>query len=411
MIWVSDRLKKLLREIRQSLGNLWARESFRAFLLLFSVFLFSAIGFFIFERDAYEAFYHKPLTFFDAVWWAVVTTATVGYGDIIPLTDIGRIFGMITILAGMGSFGLFAGIMSTFLASFGQREQDLRKARHASNHVIVCGFNTNIIHLLSKLKTYFLQVVMIANIPRPEGVPKSVYFIHGECSEELVLLKAGVMRARVVVVSLENDSEALLTISAIKGQNLQASIICNIRNMDNLVAFERVGADSLFSSPHLCGEQIANKFLQVLEEKKIPFQSHIAIFGWNDQIRLLFSLLDPTLFHYKLILDKNIQSTSIPAEVELLCGNIADECMLKQARVQDCAIAIVSKDDDAAALLAVLSMKQANPKIVAICDLRQTRHQNHLRRVGVDYCFSEEDLSGDEFLHFIRSKYELLTRG
>ncbi len=410
MIWVSDRLKRLLREVRHSIGNLLARESFRAFLILFSVFAFSAIGFFVFEREAYEAFYHEPLTFFDALWWAVVTTATVGYGDIIPLTDIGRIFGMITILAGMGSFGLFAGIMSTFLASFGQREQDLRKARRTSNHVIVCGFNTNILHLLTRLKDYFLQVVMIANIPRPENLPNYVCFIHGECSEELVLLKAGVTRARVVVVSLENDSEALLTISAIKGQNPHTSIICNLRSLDNLVSFERVGADSLFSSQYLCGEQLANKFLQVIEEKGVAFLSHVAICGWNDQIRLLFSLLDPTLFHYKLILDKNIQSPLIPEEVELLCGNIADESMLKQARVQDCAIAIVSKDDDAGALLAVLSMKQANPKIVTICDLRQARHQYHLKRAGVDYCFSEEELSGEEFLHFIRSKYDLLIK-
>jgi voltage-gated potassium channel len=48
----------------------------------------------------------------DALWWSVVTIATVGYGDRYPVTDEGRIIGTIVILTGVGLFGAFTGFLA-----------------------------------------------------------------------------------------------------------------------------------------------------------------------------------------------------------------------------------------------------------------------------------------------------------
>jgi voltage-gated potassium channel len=53
-------------------------------------------------------------TFGDALWWAVVTLTTVGYGDIVPETTAGRVDGMMIMVTGIGILGLLAGSMASF---------------------------------------------------------------------------------------------------------------------------------------------------------------------------------------------------------------------------------------------------------------------------------------------------------
>lgn len=55
--------------------------------------------------------------FSDALWWSIVTISTVGYGDIFPHSDAGRVIGSILIMCGVGSFGYVAGFMTTAFAS------------------------------------------------------------------------------------------------------------------------------------------------------------------------------------------------------------------------------------------------------------------------------------------------------
>ena len=67
----------------------------------------------VLERDA------QPQVFGDiphAMWWAIVTMGTVGYGDMVPVTPLGRVFGSIVILLGMAMFAVPAGIMGAGFA-------------------------------------------------------------------------------------------------------------------------------------------------------------------------------------------------------------------------------------------------------------------------------------------------------
>ena len=53
-------------------------------------------------------------TFGDALWWAIVTLTTVGYGDIVPHTTAGRVTGVMIMVAGIGILGVLAGSMASF---------------------------------------------------------------------------------------------------------------------------------------------------------------------------------------------------------------------------------------------------------------------------------------------------------
>jgi voltage-gated potassium channel len=68
----------------------------------------------------------------DGIWWAWVTVTTVGYGDVVPVTHVGRIFGSFVILLGIA---LFSMLTAAFAAHFLSRgEQDLYREEKATYH-------------------------------------------------------------------------------------------------------------------------------------------------------------------------------------------------------------------------------------------------------------------------------------
>jgi voltage-gated potassium channel len=58
----------------------------------------------------------------DALWWSYVTVTTVGYGDKFPVTTEGRVVGMILMTAGVGLFGTFTGLISSWFLGEKKRE-------------------------------------------------------------------------------------------------------------------------------------------------------------------------------------------------------------------------------------------------------------------------------------------------
>ncbi len=69
---------------------------------------------FVLERHAQPAVFNSIP---HAMWWAIVTMSTVGYGDITPVTPLGRIFGGITMLLGIAMFAVPAGILANGFAT------------------------------------------------------------------------------------------------------------------------------------------------------------------------------------------------------------------------------------------------------------------------------------------------------
>jgi voltage-gated potassium channel len=62
-------------------------------------------------------------TFGDAVWWAVVTATTVGYGDVSPITTEGRVIAVALMLTGIGVIGVFTATVASFFFEHGQQSE------------------------------------------------------------------------------------------------------------------------------------------------------------------------------------------------------------------------------------------------------------------------------------------------
>jgi voltage-gated potassium channel len=61
-----------------------------------------------------------------ALWWAVATLTTTGYGDVVPVTPLGRLVAAFVMICGLGVFGLWAGILATGFAAETRRDNFLK---------------------------------------------------------------------------------------------------------------------------------------------------------------------------------------------------------------------------------------------------------------------------------------------
>jgi voltage-gated potassium channel len=61
-----------------------------------------------------------------ALWWAVVTLTTTGYGDVVPITPLGRMVAALVMISGLGVFGLWTGILATAFAAETRRDNFLK---------------------------------------------------------------------------------------------------------------------------------------------------------------------------------------------------------------------------------------------------------------------------------------------
>ena len=71
------------------------------------VFLFAGIIYFL-ERNVNE----KMATFIDALWWSFSTTSTVGYGDVVPITVMGKLIGILLMLIGVAIFAIYTALFA-----------------------------------------------------------------------------------------------------------------------------------------------------------------------------------------------------------------------------------------------------------------------------------------------------------
>jgi voltage-gated potassium channel Kch len=124
------RVARAVAQIRQhGGGRLWrdfVRERaqgalYVVLLLVVLVLEFASIGVLAAERDSSEA---NIETASDALWWGYVTITTVGYGDRFPVTDAGRVVGVVLLTIGVGLFGTFTAFIANLFLTPQRRKRD-----------------------------------------------------------------------------------------------------------------------------------------------------------------------------------------------------------------------------------------------------------------------------------------------
>lgn len=212
----------------------------------------------------------------DALWWSIVTVATVGYGDIVPKTELGRIFASLTILSGVILISLFtATISSVFVARKIKESQGLQDIDF-TQHTLICGWNSHVedvLRIFDKDRSKQMQVVLV-NETAPERIEAvinayqhiEIKFVHGDFSRETILNRANVKAAQSAIVvpdtgSAGADEKTLLSILTMKAINPKIKVCAHILNRENRQHVKRANADEVIVSDQHTAFFLANNIL------------------------------------------------------------------------------------------------------------------------------------------------------
>lgn len=253
-------------------------RAFRDNALLYG-FAFSALGlatflggvtmFFVERGDPTS----KVQTLGDGLWWAIVTLTTVGFGDITPATNLGRIVAGGLMISGMFALAMFAGIVGhTLLRSVLRiREEQFRMTNYL-NHVVVCGYNPGARMLLDELcleyRSREADLVVFSDGDRPVDIPPEFIWVEGNPTKESELPKARIAHAKaVLVVGFRHlspqaaDAITILTVFTLRSylhshpdnqtRTAPLYIIAEILEEENVSHVRAAGADEVIESTRL----------------------------------------------------------------------------------------------------------------------------------------------------------------
>lgn len=214
---------------------------------------------------------------FDAIYWAVVTISTVGYGDIVPSSRIGKIFALMIILSGPALLSLITASIASIFVERKIREGKGLEAIKDRDHIIICGWNENgervIEGILSQYKTGHPKIVLVNELDRDE-VQSIQYkykdhglgFVRGNFVKESVLDRANLAKAQAAIVladksgghSLEKaDERTIFGTMTIKSMSSKIRTCAELINEENREHLVRANVDEIIVRGESAGSLLA----------------------------------------------------------------------------------------------------------------------------------------------------------
>jgi voltage-gated potassium channel len=197
-------------------------------------------------------------TVFDGIWWAIITTSTVGYGDYVPLTTTGRVMAILLILLGAGFLTTYFITLATSTVTNQNAYLEGRAEFTGKDHTIIVGWNERsreIIDQLSSLESKHFITLIDNTLQENPFKSHYIHFIRGEAFRDDVLMKAGVKSASIAVVTadqnkneIDADMNSVMTLLAMKGINPSLYCVAEILTSDHIANAERAGADEVIQT-------------------------------------------------------------------------------------------------------------------------------------------------------------------
>ncbi|MDN3019230.1 potassium channel family protein [Paenibacillus sp. BSR1-1] len=259
----------------------------RILLIALLVFLTFGVSIHLLEPETFP-------TIFDGIWWAIITASTVGYGDYVPHSLMGRLTALFLILLGVGFVSSYFGTLAAAAVTKQDAFSEGRIPFKGENHIIIIGWNERSKELISKLtNTNFPQMIVLIDETLETNPVKSkfVHFIQGKGHVDETIIKSDIEKAEKVLITadrgndeLQADMNSILTLLTIKGLCSKVKCIVEILTAEQVINAIRAGADEVIQSNkltsvfmvnslHSNGDGLLSNVIHQLQESRLSSSS------------------------------------------------------------------------------------------------------------------------------------------
>jgi voltage-gated potassium channel len=210
-------------------------------------------------------------SFSDCIYFTAITITTVGYGETLDLDSVpgSRTWTLALLVFGISAnLYVISSITSFFVESdFGnvRRYRRLRKRMdEIHGHYIVCGVGSTGIHVVGELRAMGERLVCIdqREAPLQELEREGVLTLHGDATDDELLHKAGIARARGIVATMDDDKTNMFVVVTARQTNPGLRIVTKAVFPSAADKLRRAGADAVVSPAFIGGMRLASEMLR-----------------------------------------------------------------------------------------------------------------------------------------------------
>ncbi len=233
--------------------------------MLFGLLVIGTVGYMVLEKDNPQ----HGWQLLDAIYMTVITLTTAGHDDL-EMSDSGRIFTILLLIVGIVVFTYSVTIATAFLIegqlqSFFRQQKMVRTVDKLSNHYIICGLGDTGVHVLDEMLKAEVDFVGIEaeeerliHLTDTRNFP----YLHGDATDDELLMRAGIERARGLVTCLSRDQDNLFIVISARKLNPHLRIASKAVEDNSAGKLIIAGADEVVLPDHIGGLRLASGILQ-----------------------------------------------------------------------------------------------------------------------------------------------------
>ena len=290
------------------------------FLIYFiALITIGSVGFYVIGGDEWSII--------DSIYMTILSLSTVGFGEVHPLNEIGKLWAILLIIFGVSGFAYIVYELGSELIQLNTyRSRTMRKKiSKLQSHYVICGYGRMGAIIASEFQKKNISFVIIEiNDSKIIDIQENGYnHIHGDATLDETLINAGIIDSKGIVVVLDNDQDNLFVTMSARNLNQDSYIISRCSKQDTGNKLKRAGANKVVNPYITGGHRMAELLISPNIDDIVTIES-------PDNISLDFSIEEVSVKNFNILNNKTINELNIREKYNLSIVAIINKDRSKQ---------------------------------------------------------------------------------
>ncbi len=203
-------------------------------------------------------------SYWDGLWYAVITLTTVGYGDYYPVTPQGKILGLIIVLSSLGLLGYLIGNVTNNIRTYMENKKSGHYGTNFTNHFVIFGWDRFGQHVTDQIVKADRQVAIVTNekdnieliqdlYPREQ-----VFTFFTDFNNFEAFTKVNLDKSATVFINFPDDTETLVYVLNLKKHYMNLNFVVSLDKPDLKETYHAIGVTYAISKNEIASKLVAS---------------------------------------------------------------------------------------------------------------------------------------------------------